>query len=143
MKNLSWRDVPRSFVLCDQSSCPKASCCLRQMAMQVAGRRDRFLTIVNPQRTALSAKCAYYRDATPVAYGRGFLHMQSQMLPAQYREFSYSLRRQFGRNAYYERRSGRHLCSPSEVACVRRRLASLGLSHLDFDAYEERYNWDD
>ena len=33
--------------------------------------------------------------------------------------------------------------SPSDIAYIRGVLDELGLSDLEFDAYEERYNWAD
>jgi hypothetical protein len=51
------------------------------------------------------------------------------------------LKQHFGRTGYFERRRGDRLCSPEEIAVVRKVLADLGLSHLSFDAFVEQYNW--
>ena len=69
--------------------------------------------------------------------------MQSQMLPAQYTAFSQRLISYFSRNSYYERRRGDRLCSPADIAFIREALASIGLFHLEFDAYEDHYNFVD
>lgn len=137
------KDVPAGYNLCVNENCPLASHCLRQMAMRVVSKRERLLTIVNPLRTKPSENCEFFRSDEPLAYARGFLGMQKQMLPGQYERFSSQLRNRFGRNEFYKRRRGERLCSPKNIAFIRKVLADMHLSHLDFDEFETHYNWTD
>lgn len=141
MNKISFSEVPYNYPLCIESDCPVAEHCLRQMAMQVLTRRERLVSIVNPKRTKHSEACDFYRSDEPQLFGKGFIGMQQEMLPRQYAVFMRKLQSRFGRNAYFERRRGERLCSPGEVAYIRELLTSLGLQHLDFDGYEERYDW--
>ena len=65
------------------------------------------------------------------------------MLPRQYGVFMSRLTDRFGRTGYFERRRGEKLCSPEDIEFIRSVLEDIGMSHLDFDAFEEHYNWDE
>ena len=143
MNKINYKDVPYGFRHCLEATCPMASHCLRQMAMQALPKDEMSVIILNPQMTKPSEDCRFYRSDEPQLYGRGFANMQKQMLPGQYDTFRYRLQGKFGRNPYFERRKGARLCSPSEVEMVREVLKELGLEHLDFDGYVKRLNWTD
>jgi len=69
--------------------------------------------------------------------------MKEDMLPRQYKVFMNRLQSAFGRTGYFERRRGDKLCSPKDIKTIEAVLKNLDLQHLGFDAYEQRYNWDD
>lgn len=141
MSKIGLNEVPDGYLYCAVSDCPMASHCLRQMAMQVFDKGVRLVTIVNPKRTMPSEACEFYRTDEPQRFACGFKGMQEEMLPRQYAVFMNRLKQHFGRTGYFERRRGDRLCSPEEIAVVRKVLADLGLSHLSFDAFVEQYNW--
>ncbi len=143
MNRISFNDVPDGYVLCTQSDCPMASHCLRQMAMQVLTDRERTLRIANPLLTLPSEQCEFYRSDEPQVYARGFVAMQQEMLPRHYKVFMHRLLERFGRTGYFERRRGERLCTPTDIKAIEALLQDLGLQHLDFDAYEHHYNWND
>ena len=88
--------------------------------------------------------CAYYRGAEPIVYARGFTCMQKRMLPDQYDKFLWKLIPHFGRNPYYERRSGRRLLSPDEQELIAEVARQVGVTEeFKFDKYEYRYPWKD
>ncbi len=135
--------IPKTFSLCIHAQCPMADRCLRRVAWNVLVESEECVTIISPLRALQGEGCRYFRSAQRVTYARGFRGMQSQMLPAQYMVFSQRLTNHFSRNSYYERRRGDRLCSPADMAFIREVLASIGLPHLEFDAYEEHYNFVD
>lgn len=143
MNNIDYNQVPHNFALCLHAECPMATTCLRRMVWSAVPEGEEYLTILNPSGIVPSAGCRYYRPAQKEVYARGFRGMQARMLPAQYAKFSDKLTRYFSRNCYYERRRGDRLCSPKEIAYIREVLAEIGLSALEFDAYEERHNFCD
>ena len=143
MSDIEFHQVPRNFALCLHADCLMAATCLRRMVWSVVPGDEEYLTILNPSCTAAHEGCRYYRSAQKAVYARGFCGMQAQMLPAQYAKFSDILTHYFSRNCYYERRRGDRLCSPKEMAYIREVLAEIGLPALEFDAYEERYNFCD
>ena len=135
--------VPKTFSLCIHAQCPMADLCLRRVAWNAMVASEERVSIISPMRALQGEDCRYFRPAQRVTYARGFRGMQSQMLPAQYMVFSQRLTNHFSRNSYYERRRGDRLCSPADIAFIREVLSSIGLSHLEFDAYEEHYNFVD
>ena len=141
MNKINSKDVPNGYPICVVSDCPVANHCLRQMATQVLTKKNHLVTIVNPLRTKPSDQCEYYRSDEVQQYARGFNAMKAQMLPGQYKEFMDSLKLYFGRTRYFEHKRGECLCSPKDITVIRNLLNKLGLSHLDFDAYEMHYNW--
>ena len=69
-------------------------------------------------------------------------HMQEEMKPRQYASFSLYLQACWGRNPYYERRSGKRSLPPVEQEQVRDALRHAGVpDNLEFDSYEYRINW--
>lgn len=135
--------VPKTFSLCIHSQCPVAEHCLRRMAWSTVVDSEERFSIISPSRALPGEECRYFRPNERATYARGFRGMQSLMLPAQYKAFSQRLIGHFSRNCYYERRRGERLCSPADIAYIREVLASIGLPHLEFDAYEEHYNFVD
>ena len=111
--------------------------------MQVLTTQHKIVRIVNPLLALPSEQCEFYRSDTPQVYARGFAVMKEEMLPPQYKVFMNRLQSEFGRTGYFERRRGVRLCSPKDIKTVEAVLKDLGLQHLGFDAYEQRYNWDD
>ena len=143
MNKISFKEVPDGYTVCIKSDCPLANNCLRQLAMQVLTKQNRIVRIVNPLLTQPSEQCEFYRSDEPQVYARGFAAMKEEMLPRQYKVFMSRLQSKFGRTGYFERRRGDRLCSPKDIKVVEAVLKDLGLQHLGFDAYEQRYNWND
>ena len=135
--------IPKTFSLCIHAQCPMADRCLRRVAWDTLVESEECVTIISPLRALQGEGCRYFRSAQRVTYARGFRGMQSQMFPAQYMAFSQRLISHFSRNSCYERRRGDRLCSPADIAFIREVLASIGLFHLEFDAYEVHYNFVD
>ena len=143
MNKISFKEVPDGYTVCIKSDCPLANNCLRQLAMQVLTKQNKIVRIVNPLLTQPSELCEFYRSDEPQIYARGFAAMKEEMLPRQYKVFMNRLQSAFGRTGYFERRRGDKLCSPKDIKAIEAVLKNLGLHHLSFDAYEQRYNWDD
>ena len=135
--------VPGCFLHCIQSDCKMADHCLRQLAMQAMPDDYTGVTIVNPKLTKPTGDCEFYRSDELQVYGKGFKNMQKHMLPGQYDTFRYRLQGKFGRNPYFDRRKGKHLCSPSNIKEVEAALKEIGHEELKFDAYVKKLNWID
>ena len=143
MNKISFKEVPDGYTVCIKSDCPLANNCLRQLAMQVLTKQNKIVRIVNPLLTQPSEQCQFYRSDEPQVYARGFAAVKEEMLPRQYKVFMSRLQSKFGRTGYFERRRGDRLCSPKDIKAIEAVLKDLGLQHLGFDAYEQRYNWND
>ena len=141
MNKMNYDLVPDGYPFCIVTDCPVAEHCLRQKARQMLGKNDKVVKVVNPLLTQPSEQCEFYRSDEPQVFARGFAAMQEEMLPRQYKVFMKRLQDHFGRTGYFERRRGERLCSPADIVVIEKVLASLGLSHLGFDAYERHLNW--
>ena len=147
----SYSEVPRQFTLCANDNCPWRDTCLRQIAMQLLPDSEERIRVINPRLTAQpqaaengDCNCAYYRENRPVLYARGFTKMEDLMTVPQFRSYRSRFLYTFGRNPFYERRSGKIALSPKEQALIRHMLDDLGIT-IDnpFDTLEERIDWSD
>lgn len=137
-------EIPYGFALCGEAECACAGTCLRHIAYLQQAETAKVMKVVNPRFCAKNDSCAYYRDAEPIVYARGFTCMQKRMLPDQYDKFLWKLIPHFGRNPYYERRSGRRLLSPDEQELIAEVARQVGVTEeFKFDKYEYRYPWKD
>ena len=143
MITLDYTQVPKTFSLCIRNECPLAGQCLRGIAWDILPSSEECVRIVNPKSFESGTECRDYRSAVPAIYARGFRVMQAKMLPSQYARFSEKLMGHFSRTAYYEHRRGTMLCTPNDIVYIRGVLNELELPHLEFDVYEEHYNWID
>ena len=143
MKDLKM-DIPYGFAVCVEGGCTCADACLRQLAYRQQVETAKVLTVVNPRLCGKNGQCAFYRDATPVVYARGFTKMQGRMFPAQYEHFMWKLIPCFGRNPYFERRNGKRMLSPEEQELIIETARQAGVKEtFKFDKYEYQYNWKD
>ena len=137
-------EIPYAFALCGDTECACAGTCLRHIAYLQQVETAKVMTMVNLRFCAKDYTCAFYRDATPVVYARGFTQMQKRMLPEQYDKFLWKLIAHFGRNPYFERRNGKRLLPPGEQELIAEVARQVGMTEeFKFDTYEYRYNWKD
>jgi hypothetical protein len=144
MPKKTYTTLPEHFSGCIHSDCPMAAACLRQVAYSTMMEDEDFLRMVNPRHCSMDKDCKFYRDAAPARYAKGFTNFQKKMFPEQYRDFMSTLIVHFGRSAYFERRSGETLLSPTEQEIVLDALHQVGVKEdFKFDDYVELYNWFD
>lgn len=144
MPKTLYKEVPVDFAVCQHEDCPRADKCLRQISYKPLLEQNNYLQLVNPNHCTKDDKCPHYRDSTPVTYARGFTKMQQRMYPDQNSTFVSILKGRFGHNPYYERRRGDFALTPREQKFVRYALKRAGVTEeLEFDRYEETYNWFD
>ena len=137
-------EIPYGFALCGEAECACAGTCLRHVAYLQQVETEKMFRVVNPRFCMKNETCAFYRDATPIVYARGFTRMQKRMLPDQYDKFSWKLIPHFGRNPYFERRRGDRKLNLQEQEIIRKALKQAGVTeNLDFDLKEDGFNWFD
>ena len=135
--------MPSYFSACISSTCPKREHCLHAWAWQHRDPKSWLVDVINPDYTSEDGNCSYYCDDQPQRYARGFENFQKRMYPDQYKSFMYACIARFGRNPYFMRRRGETPLPPSEQAFIRQVLKRVGApDDLEFDAYEDRINWD-
>ena len=121
-----------------------AANCLHQIAHTEKLKTAEYLRLINPTRCTKDATCAYYRSSSPMLYARGFTNFQRRMFPDQYARFMAICISEWSRNPYYERRRGVRLLPPSEQQFILKALKEVGVTEeMQFDSYEETFNWYD
>ena len=135
-------DVPGNFALCLNADCPLAGRCLHHIVRTMMPTDKLVLHVYNPETVKGGEDCAYFRERKFDRYAVGFTNMQEEMKPRQYASFSLYLQACWGRNPYYERRSGKRSLPPVEQEQVWDALRHAGVpDNLEFDSYEYRINW--
>ena len=129
--HFDFSEVPYSFGLCAAENCPKASTCLRRIAMQYAPVNRIFLPTMNPNRIiAGKGKCD------------GFTRTANALTVRMASTFRYRMISYFGRKNYYLKRRGALKITPAEQIYVINVAKELGVVLNDyFDGYIEEYNW--
>lgn len=132
--------VPSYYDMCVVSECPKASTCLRHVALQSADN-VRF-SIFNPRMLDTSGSCPHYDKAEKVLYAKGFKSVMGKLPFNVHERVAATLRAHFSERTYYRIRKGERLLSPDEQKAVRRILTRFGYTEpWEFDAYVEDYLW--
>ncbi len=144
MPKILYSTIPYEYAACQHTECPMSDNCLRQVAYKELLTTSDHFRIVNPTQCCKDESCRYFRSKVPVRYARGFKAMQKRMYPDQYKLFSRTLIRRFSRSTYFERRRGTRAMPPEEQALVLHTLHMVGVTEaIDFDNYEEGFNWYD
>ena len=135
--------VPHDYTLCINDKCPKASTCLRHIAVTMMPADVRKWSIVSPTYLAQSeGECPVYRSAEKVRYARGFIRMMSALTVTQAHAVKGSIISAFGTAMYYRMRKGTRPITPTEQEAIYGMLAQAGVTvRPEFDAYVEDYMW--
>ena len=134
--------IPKNYSVCMHADCEVASSCLHQLVYSKLLERESHLNLINPNMCGKNSECKFFRDSKPVTYARGFTKIQQSLSVRQYRVFMDALKEVFGRNAYFERRSGMRAMPPKEQEIVLAILKRQGVTDcVEFDSYEENINW--
>ncbi|MBO7119438.1 MAG: hypothetical protein J6W03_03875 [Bacteroidaceae bacterium] len=144
MARKNYTTLPADYAVCMYEDCPMAASCLHQLAYATLVQSETFLHLISPRKCTKDAGCKFYRCSEPVRFARGFTGFQKKMFPEQYQKFMGTLIGEFGRNAYYERRSGKLFLPPREQETILAALRKAGVTEdLPFDHYEELINYCD
>ena len=137
------RPMPKTFNLCVKTDCPRATECLRHVALPFATPDMQSISVINPAYLAAAeGDCPAFHSATPVRYAQGFVKMLSGLTVNQANALRMRLESHFGHTLYFRLRSGKRLINPTEQSYIRQAMTELGINPLpDFDAYIEAYNW--
>ena len=135
--------VPNNYTLCIKGDCPKASNCLRHVAVAMMPAEVQRWNIVSPAFLAqMEGECPMYRSAEKVQYARGFVRMMSAMTVHQAHAVKDSIIAAFGMAMYYRMRKGTRLITPTEQETIYNLLEQQGITGRPaFDAYTEDYLW--
>lgn len=140
--NLS--EMPKLFNLCNQTECPCAGTCLRQILYpEIAGREQPLLDMINPVWAAKQKKpCKYYLKNEKVRRARGFKCTTRAIPSGSISSFRSSAIHRIGYKRYYQGRRGDILLTPEEEAVIIRLAKKYGVQReCYFDSYEYVLVW--
>lgn len=145
METFDFSQVPYGFGVCASADCPKASTCLRHIALEHAPAERPFLPTLTPAKLkAMKGKCEYYRPNDKMRYAKGFTRTLDSLTVRVSDTFRWRLIGHFGRKNYYLARKGGYLIKPADQQYIIRQAKDLGLQLDDyFDNYVDGYNWCD
>ena len=143
METFDYSQVPYGFGLCASADCPKASTCLRHIALEHAPVKYPFLPTLTPQKLqAMKGKCEYYRPNKAMRYAKGFTQLLGSLTVSVSDTFRWRLISHFGRKNYYLARRGAWLIKPADQQFIIQLAKECGLQLDDyFDDYVAGYNW--
>ena len=145
METFDFSEVPYSFGVCAANICPKASVCLRHIALEHAPAKYPFLPTLTPNKLAsMKDRCEYFRSVEKIRYAKGFIHTLNALTVGVAGTFRWRLILHFGRKNYYLVRKGDLLIKPADQQFIVRLAQESGLQLDDyFDDYVDGYNWED
>lgn len=144
MKKYNDTVIPNNYSVCQLVDCPMAATCLHQIAYAplIEDEDSKYLSLIKPALCKENESCVFYRNAAPVTFARGFTNFQKKMLPGQYQGFKAKLMSHYGRNPYFDRRSGNLRLDLKEQQLILQVLKGEGVTQeVKFDAYETDINW--
>lgn len=142
-EKIDFEKVPFNYAMCLNAQCPLSSTCLRRLAAESAPDTLVTWSIISPKYLAnTKGKCPQYRDKQKVTYAKGFLRMLGNIPLKQVKTVQGELIALLGQRTYYRCRKGERLLSPAEQKQIIRIVHQCGITTpLDFDFYEEDYDW--
>ena len=106
--------IPFNYPLCTKNDCPKATECLRHVAL--AECDDAQVTIFNPKFLETSENgCMYYTSAQKVSYAQGMKKVMGELPYKMHERAVTALSMHFSERSYYRIRKGERLLSPRNL----------------------------
>ena len=106
--------VPSYYDMCVVSECPKASTCLRHVALPMTGEQK--VRIFNPHLLDKTGKCPHYVKAEKVFHAKGFKEVMEKLPHGTYKRAVSALMSYFSERTYYRIRKGKYQHkSPAEL----------------------------
>lgn len=131
-----------NVALCSGVDCKVADLCHRAMGYKTITCEDKTLRIVNPMTVTGDDQCPMYSQRHVVRYGKGFLQMQQNLPRGVFDAMKKTLIEHFGKNPYYEMRSGTRLISPKNQQFFAALFQMQGFAEpYPFDEYVDVEEW--
>lgn len=134
-----YRTVPKDYLHCLNTQCPRSSECVRALIVPFADKSIHSFRIVNPAYAA-EEECAYFYLDQPVRYALGMTRMFTDLPYRKALSLKQTLRKQFGDGTYYRMYKKLRLISPEEQALIKEAFSKEGIeTEPVFDTYVEQY----
>lgn len=141
MKNI--KDIPTSWAVCHNDSCPMAADCLRyQMCGQLPAGVTRWMCVL--PRALTDGRCSYYQKAEKVRMARGMSQLYDKVREVSVRkQIRLALTDHLGsKGTYYRYKDGERLITPALQQWIQDLFRRYGIEgKVTFDEYLEAYDF--
>jgi len=134
-------ELYKKRALCVHENCKMADVCLRAKGFKSVTDDDKEFPIVNPIVVTQDADCPYLATLVVVRYAQGFKKILDNIPAGVSNRIYHQISSNFGKNPYYDRRSGKKLISPSEQEFIRNIFLSHDITDEVFDGYVDVEEW--
>lgn len=142
-KKIDFSDVPKNYLYCNHSKCPRRNKCLRYQARLCIPQETPYYTAVNPSHIIGNEdNCTFFIPFRTLIFASGIDHILDDIPHATavaIRKELYSL---MGRSMYYRIRNKERLLHPHEQDQIAAIFSKHGIQcKPTFDKYIEKYDW--
>ncbi len=140
-ENFDYKEVPQNYLHCLNTSCSRASDCLRFRVGTCVDKETSYFTIVNPTHSAEKA-CTYFQLDSLIRYAVGITHLYERLPLEKYRKIKKLIHNYFGHSHYYRIYNKLRFINPRDQAFIRELFIKEGIEFEPaFDDYVERYDF--
>lgn len=141
---INLEEMPIMFGLCNQSECPHANTCLRQIVYSSAAKRQgAFINLLNPVWLAAQKNgCNQYLKSEKVRRPYGFIRTLKAIPSGKLDRFRSAAILRMGRKRYYQTRKGEIMLTEAEAQFIIKLANQCGVKLDDyFDCYKYVLLW--
>lgn len=112
-EKINYKDVPKTFLYCNNKQCPRRNKCLRYQATLSIPQEIPYYTAVNPLHIAGNEnKCDYFKPFCTSHFASGIDHLLDNISYSTAVAIRRELYTLMGRNMYYRIRNKERLLHP-------------------------------
>lgn len=142
-KKIDFNDIPKNYLYCNHSKCPRRNKCLRHQATLCITQDIPYYTAVNPSHIiGNEINCTYFSPFRISLFASGIDHLLDNISHATAIAIHKEIYSLMGRSMYYRIRNKERLLHPKE----QEQIAAIFLKHgikfkPEYDKYIEKYDW--
>ena len=151
-KPLTYDDIPKMYLFCNHTKCPRRNKCLRFQAAMIVPQSVPHYEAININHVAGNEKeCSYFSAYTLTTFALGISHILDDVPHKKAMAIQNSLKSLMGKSMYYRIRNKQRRLHPSEqkqIATTNRRYLVMDKTEynkyvvmINFDEYIEDYDW--
>lgn len=142
-KPLTYDDIPKMYLFCNHTKCPRRNKCLRFQAAMIVPQSVPHYEAININHVAGNEKeCSFFSAYTLTTFALGISHILDDVPHKKAMAIQNSLKSLMGKSMYYRIRNKQRRLHPLE----QKQIADVFLEHgiktkINFDEYIEDYDW--
>lgn len=130
-------------MFCQNDACPKASACLRHLALKLLTPDEREIVVLNPLAyPAKGAACPLFGSNETVLAAWGIVNLLTTVPYAKAQKIKAELLSSFGRSKYYRMRREEIPVMPEDQALIKEIFMKNGIeTDPEYSRFTEEYQW--